>query len=199
MLESYIRPFYQFLMVNPVVKLLNKFFRFEAHIVTALSGIFGFFAACAIFFDWRMIAVGLLLFSGYLDTLDGSLAREREQTSDFGCVLDILCDRLVEFMVIVGLFAVAPVVRAWPAILMLGSVLMCITSFLVVGIFSDNRGEKSFHYSPGLIERAEAFVFFIAMILLPQWFSLLAYLFSALVFLTAFLRVSQFRKLSQLL
>ena len=72
---------------------------------------------------------------------------------------------------------------------MLGSVLICITSFLVVAIVSDNQSEKSFYYSPGLMERAEAFIFFILMIWLPQYFSFLSMSFIILVSYTALKRV----------
>lgn len=75
---------------------------------------------------------------------------------------------------------------------MLSSVLLCITSFLVVGIFSQNTTEKSFYYSPGLIERFEAFLFFSLMMFLPGIFSYLAYAFSGLVLMTALIRMAQF-------
>ena len=77
---------------------------------------------------------------------------------------------------------------------MLGSMLLCITSFLVVGIFVANDSHKSFHYNPGIMERAEAFIFFIAMMLWPSAFVGLAMLFSLLVTLTAIIRLTQFYK-----
>jgi archaetidylinositol phosphate synthase len=94
-----------------------------------------------------------LVLSGFLDTLDGSLARHLNKTSS-----------------------------------------ICVTTFLVVGIFTKNDSQKSFFYSPGLIERAEAFIVFSLMILLPFTFSVLAWGFIALTFLTAFLRLWQFIK-----
>ena len=81
---------------------------------------------------------------------------------------------------------------------MLGSVFICVTSFLIVSLFIPNTGEKSFHYSPGIIERAEAFFFFSLMILLPQYFTVLSLIFSLLVFLTAFIRIKEFSKVQKL-
>lgn len=52
--------------------------------------------------------------------------------------------------------------------------------------------EKNFHYSPGVMERAEAFIFFIAMMLWPSAFGKLAALFSVLVLFTAGIRLHQF-------
>lgn len=75
---------------------------------------------------------------------------------------------------------------------MLTSILLCVTSFLVVGIFTEKQTEKSFYYSPGLIERGEAFFFFILMILFPSYFVLLSSLFILLVLLTTAIRVVQF-------
>ena len=144
--------------------------------------------------QYYVLAVVLLLLSGYLDVLDGTLARLRKTSSALGTVYDIIADRIVEFSVIFGLFILAPNERAMACLLMLGSVLLCVTSFLVVGIFSDKKTNKNFDYSPGLIERAEAFMFFIAMILLPKYFLFLAYIFISLVCLTTIARVFEFKR-----
>lgn len=139
-------------------------------------------------------AIVLLLLSGYLDTLDGSLARATKRSTAAGAVFDIVSDRIVEFAVVMALYSVDTGTRALGCLLMLGSILVCITSFLVVGIFSANEGEKSFHYDPGLMERTEAFLFFGLMILLPGLFPWLAIAFSFLVALTALIRVCAFLK-----
>ena len=78
---------------------------------------------------------------------------------------------------------------------MLMSILICITSFLVVGIFSPNTSEKGFFYSPGFIERGEAFLFFIVMAIFPSLFPFFSLLFFSLVFLTALIRLVQFRRI----
>lgn len=160
--------------------------------ITLLSCITG---ASVFFFLWQGLnksACIALALSGLLDTLDGSIARHRGKTSPVGAVLDIVSDRCVELGVILGLFSISPTERAWPALLMLGSVLLCITSFLVVGIFTQNSSTKGFHYSPGFMERTEAFCFFAAMILFPGIFFVLSYAFAALVLWTACVRIIQF-------
>lgn len=146
----------------------------------------------ALYFHESLLAIMLLLMSGYCDTLDGTVARLTGQTSNAGAVFDITSDRLVEFAVIAGLFALDPTHRGWIAILMLGSILMCVTSFLVVGIVTPNTSSKSFHYSPGLMERAEAFIFFILMMVWQSAFNELALLFSLLVCITAIIRLRQY-------
>jgi len=190
MIETYVRPSYQRILVDPVARALGK--RISPVQLTVLSGIAGLLVLPCLYFGVQIAAIALLLLSGYLDTLDGTLARLTDHSSDWGSVLDITTDRLVEFTVIFALWVIAPEYRSFWVIMMLGSVLLCITSFLVVGVFTANESEKGFHYSPGIMERAEAFLFFIAMILWPAWFAILAFFFSLLVLATAIIRLKQF-------
>ncbi len=192
MLEQTVRPLYQNLLVDPLVRLISQ--RVSPLQITLLSGVLGLLVIPALIYGYSMTAIGLLLASGYCDTLDGSLARFQKKDTSLGTVLDIIIDRLVEFSVILGLYFVAPATRSLAIIFMLGAILLCITSFLVVGIFAVNETEKGFHYSPGLMERAEAFIFFILMIIMPHYFNLLAVTFTFLVCFTAIIRVRQFAR-----
>ncbi|GAB4227058.1 MAG: CDP-alcohol phosphatidyltransferase family protein [Chlamydiales bacterium] len=192
MLEEYLRPSYQQLCVAPIAKLLNKH-RCPPSLITLFSLVFGVLACPLMILQHSHWAIFSLLISGYCDTLDGTLARLSGQTSSQGTIFDILSDRIVEFSVILGLFSIEPLERGLASLFMLGSVLICMTSFLVVGIFTQNDSEKGFYYSPGIMERCEAFIFFMLMVLFPSYFSLLAWTFTCLVFLTAAIRVFQFR------
>ncbi len=195
MIEAYFRHHYQKLLVNPVARRMGL--KMTPNQVTLLSGVLGILVLPAIIVNMPYLAITFLLLSGFCDTLDGTLARLNHSPSDWGSVLDIMTDRLVEWVVVFALWTVEPHSRGLWSLLMLGSMLLCITSFLVVGIFSANESQKSFHYSPGLMERAEAFLFFIAMILWPHAFSILACLFVGLVALTAVIRLMQFYTLQQ--
>jgi archaetidylinositol phosphate synthase len=196
MLETYIRAPYQRILVDPAAKILRG--TISPNNLTLLSGAAGLLILPCLYVGACSFAIMLLLLSGYLDTLDGTLARLTGQSSAWGSVLDITIDRLVEFIVILGLWLVAPDARGFWIIMMLGSILLCITSFLVVGIFTSNDSEKGFYYSPGIMERAEAFAFFVAMILWPTWFSTLAFFFSFLVLTTAIIRLKQFYNTQQI-
>ncbi|MFN7097964.1 MAG: CDP-alcohol phosphatidyltransferase family protein [Gammaproteobacteria bacterium] len=196
MLETRYREYYQRWLINPMLKLLSNWL--SATRVTVMAGLVGFLVMPLLWFHLCGYATLCLLLSGYLDTLDGSLARVQQMATPHGAVLDIVTDRFVEIMVIIGLWGVAPDHRSLLCLLMLASILMCVTSFLVVGIFTQNEGAKSFYYSPGLIERAEAFIFFILLIWLPHQFVLIASIFSALVLLTAISRIYQFFKLQSI-
>jgi len=191
MIDTKYRKNYQFWVLGPFLRsswiqnLQPKWITFCALFCGVLVGVF-------LFLHLPILAFLFLVFSGFLDTLDGALARRLEKTSPMGAVLDITSDRIVEFAIVLGLFFVFPEERGLPCLLLLGSILLCITTFLVVGIFSQMEGEKSFYYSPGIMERTEAFIFFSAMILFPQAFLFLAIIFFLLVSLTAILRIYQF-------
>lgn len=190
MIEQSLRTPYQRYLADPIAARIQG--RMSPQQMTLLSFFSGVLVLPVLLFGWVSLAITCLLISGVADTLDGTLARALSQSSPWGSVLDITSDRMVEFTVILALWGVSPDTRSLACLLMLGSVLMCVTSFLVVGIFSQNVGDKSFHYSPGLMERAETFFFFILMMLLPTYFKLLSGIFTLLVCLTAILRLNAF-------
>ena len=161
--------------------------------ITALGLLSGVLFIPAISYGHTVLALFFLLLSGFFDMLDGAVARLNNKTSNTGAVYDIVCDRAVEFSIVLGLFLVSPETRGLISILMLGAILLCVTTFLVVGIFEQNRSQKGFHYSPGLMERAEAFAFFFLMTLFPSFYTILGVLFVILVSLTALIRIWQFR------
>ncbi|MCI5052365.1 MAG: CDP-alcohol phosphatidyltransferase family protein [Simkaniaceae bacterium] len=182
---------YKTYIANPLVK-TRLFARLHPNHLTLAALVLGLLTLAL--YKLPPLAALTLALSGILDTLDGPLARHKGLASDTGSLLDIFCDRIVELCAIFTLYAIAPT-RALPCMLMIASSLLCITSFLTVGIFSQNASEKSFHYSPGLIERFEAFLFFIAMLLVPSLFTPLAYLYSVLVLFTALSRMRSFLKI----
>lgn len=196
MLEQSIRNPYQIWLVDPLARWIG--FHLSPITITVLSGLVGILFIPFMVVGYTFCAIAVLLVSGYLDTLDGTLARFQKTHSDVGSLLDLMTDRVVEFAAVLGFYLYNPEQHALAALLMLGSMLICITSFLAVGIFTANESHKSFHYSPGLMERAEAFIFFIVMALLPDHFIELAYAFSSLVLLTAIIRIYQFIKQYQL-
>lgn len=190
MLEAYCREAVDTYFVDPVVNMMGD--RFSPVYITLMAIFSGFIAAFFIYCDAVWPACMFLLLSGYLDVLDGAVARAIGKTSDWGTVIDIVGDRVVEFLIMLGLWAHAPLMRGGYIVFMLGATLICVTSFLVVGIMSQNEGKKGFHYSPGLIERAEAFIFFFLMILFSSLFWFFAILYTLLVFYTGSRRLYDF-------
>jgi len=192
MLESYLRPIFQTCIVDPIAAWTRNF---PPSFITCLAALTGIMVAPLLVLHMPALATLMLLMSGFLDTLDGTIARMENKVSDAGNIFDIVSDRVVELAVIVGLFAVDPLHRAWMSLGILGSCYLCITCFLVIAIFLPNRSEKGFHYNTGLMERAEAFVFFMLMIWLPSHFHFLGLMFISLMLLTSYLHVKTFLRL----
>lgn len=182
MLEAIIRPYFQKVCVDPVVACCHSSF-ITPNRVTLLGVLFGM-AAGAFIASHSVLALALLLLSGLCDSVDGALARAKGMSSELGSVFDIVGDRVVEAAVMLGLFAYAPLERGWWVLVMLSTMFLCVTAFLVVSLFLEKSSDKSFFYSPGFIERPEAFGFFAVMILFPAAFFIVAAIFSALVLIT---------------
>ena len=183
MLEVYLRPIYQSFLVDPIARWFSNY---SPMLITYLACLIGVLVAPALMYGHPSLAIFFLLVSGFLDTLDGTVARINNSVTEQGIIFDIVSDRMVEAAVIVGLFAVDPSHRAWLSLAMMASCYVCMTSFLVVGIFSPNRGQGTMQYNPGIIERAEAFVFFLLMICLPHHFSILGWAFVGFVMYIAY-------------
>lgn len=194
MLESHLRPSYQRFCVNPIAHYLHHKHKVNPCTLTWIAGLIGSLTACAIAWEQTLLAIIGLLLSGYLDTLDGTLARLSQTTNDWGCALDILTDRFVEVAIVIGLFFVDPSSRAIVSMAMLSAIILCVTSFLVVGLLSQNNSQKRFYYSEGLMERAEAFIFFGLMVLFPHTFIWLGSFFTGLVLFTALQRMHAFKR-----
>jgi len=190
MIEQKIRPFFQKYFVDNVANKLDE--RISPNSITLLSLFLGLLSAMTLFIDVSASVV-LLLLSGYLDILDGSIARVAGKSSDFGTMLDILSDRFVECFIIIAIFIRQPEL-AIAGLFMMMSVIVCISSFLLVGIFSQKESHKSFYYSAGLMERAETFVFFVIMMIYPDTVLLLSVVFIILVLWTTLYRAYEFYK-----
>jgi archaetidylinositol phosphate synthase len=71
--------------------------------ISLLSLIFGFI--CAYFFSLQEFAVGsiMLLISGILDLVDGTVARLMQKESEFGAVFDWIVDKYVDSFALLGI------------------------------------------------------------------------------------------------
>jgi len=162
--------------------------------VTWLAFLVGIAAAMMILPGWELLSVLLLWISGFLDTLDGALARETRCSSSWGTVLDITFDRLVELALIICLALTDQ--RLWPVmILLLSGIVFSMTIFLTVGALSDRTSTKSFYYQAGLAERTEGFIFFSIIILFRGIRIPATLLFSTIIIITGFQRLFEARRL----
>ena len=69
--------------------------------------IIGFLLGFAAFYFYAvaqlLLALAMIIVSGFMDALDGALARTMSLETRFGSVLDAVLDRYVEFMVMIGI------------------------------------------------------------------------------------------------
>ena len=62
------------------------------------------------------------------------------------------------------------------------------TTFMLAGVFFENRGNKSMHYDFGIIERSETFIAFIAMIVFQDVQHIILSVVVGLIFITGIIR-----------
>jgi len=136
-----------------------------------------------------------LLLSRLADGLDGAIARATEKT-DFGGYLDITSDFLFYGAVPLGFVLSDPGANGVAGAFLLVSFYFNGTSFLGYAILAERhgietttQGVKSLYFSNGLLEGTETILFFVLICLFPSAFAPLAWIFGALCFATAGLRI----------
>jgi phosphatidylglycerophosphate synthase len=75
------------------------------NVYTTLGCLVWIAAGVAFFFGRIQLGGALVLLGGYVDTIDGYVARERGLTSEFGSFYDSVLDRVSEVAVFVGLMS----------------------------------------------------------------------------------------------
>lgn len=172
MLDTYGRSYVQPYIERTAKQFLN--WGLKANHVTGIAFVTGILASVCVYFDHPIMGVIVLWLSGFLDAVDGSMARISKASSAWGTVLDVTFDRMVEVGIILALALRHPEPFTLLLLLILAvSIIIVMTIFLTVGAVSDKQSEKSFYYQPGLAERTEGFILFSLMVLfqgnLPFW------------------------------
>ena len=194
MLDTHARKY-----VNPIIELGAKFLlklNLTPNNVTILALLIGVSTSIFLYFDMQISAVILLWVSGYLDAVDGAMARKSNSSSSFGTLLDIVSDRIVEVSIVLVLGFKFIDVR-YNLIILTVCILMSMTIFLTVGALSEKKGVKSFYYQAGVAERSEGFIFFFFMILIPSYLGIITNIFSVLIIITAIQRFLEAKRLLQ--
>ena len=147
---------------------------------------------------WYPAALAAIVLNRLLDGLDGALARRRGLT-DAGGFLDIALDFLFYALVPFGFALAAPAENALAAAWLLFAFIGTGSSFLAFAALAalaakydiDNPGyaHKSFYYIGGLTEGTETIALFVLCCLFPAHFTLFAWIFGALCWLTTTTRI----------
>ena len=192
MFDAQLRPLIDQLL-NPIGRGLVTL-GVTANQVTMIGAAFGLiaagFAAAGLFYPalWFVIA------NRFIDGLDGAVARA-SRSSDFGGYLDIVCD-FIFYSAIPLAFAVARPETALAAAFLIFSFIGTATSFLGFAILAEKhqvttqiRGKKAFYYLGGLTEGTETILLFLAMLVWPDYFSVMAIIFGILCWVTTGTRI----------
>ena len=145
--------------------------------------------------QWYSLALVAIVLNRLLDGLDGALARRRGLT-DAGGFLDIALDFLFYALVPFGFILADPAQNALAGAWLLFSFIGTGSSFLAFAALAakhdiDNPGyaHKSFYYIGGLTEGTETIALFVLCCLFPAHFTLFAWIFGALCWLTTTTRI----------
>ena len=157
--------------VQPLLNTVGNWivsYKVTANSITLLAFIIGVTSGCCISLNYLKVALVLLLISGILDMLDGTVARLSNTQHNFGAYCDLISDRMVEAAVIFG-FAILYPQHMFAYLLFFVAVLLHFSTFVAAGALFPNMSKKSMHYDKSIVERAEAFGVFFAMLLFPQY------------------------------
>ena len=192
MFDAQLRPLIDRLL-NPIGRGLVAL-GMTANQVTMIGAAFGLIAAGCVAAGLFYPALWFVIANRVIDGLDGAVARA-SRSSDFGGYLDIVSD-FIFYSAIPMAFAVARPETALAAAFLIFSFIGTATSFLGFAILADKhqvttqiRGKKAFYYLGGLTEGTETILLFLAMLVWPDYFSLMAIVFGILCWVTTGTRI----------
>jgi len=90
-----------------------------ANMLTLASLCVAIIAGVLFGYEQTILGAWVLLFAGFLDSLDGELARVTDSHSPFGGFLDSICDHCGDFAISLGLFLSALQRGAFPEVILL--------------------------------------------------------------------------------
>ena len=192
MFDAQLRPLIDRLL-NPIGRGLVAL-GMTANQVTMIGAAFGLIAAGCVAAGLFYPALWFVIANRVIDGLDGAVARA-SRSSDFGGYLDIVSD-FIFYSAIPLAFAVALPKTALAAAFLIFSFIGTATSFLGFAILAEKhqvttqiRGKKAFYYLGGLTEGTETILLFLAMLVWPNYFSLMAIVFGILCWVTTGTRI----------
>ena len=192
MFDAQLRPLIDRLL-NPIGRGLVTL-GVTANQVTMIGLAFGLIAAGCVAAGLFYPALWFVIANRVIDGLDGAVARA-SRSSDFGGYLDIVSD-FIFYSAIPLSFAVARPEAALAAAFLIFSFIGTATSFLGFAILAEKhkvttqiRGKKAFYYLGGLTEGTETILLFLAMLVWPDYFSLMAIIFGILCWVTTATRI----------
>ncbi|HIF9061199.1 TPA: CDP-alcohol phosphatidyltransferase family protein [Photobacterium damselae] len=167
----------------------------SANQVTITGFIIGLFTLPALAFQRYDLALVFIVINRLLDGLDGAIAR-RQGITDCGGFLDITLDFIFYSLVPFGFVLADPNNNAIAGAFLIYSFIGTGSSFLAFAIMAGKRNiespvykQKSLYYIGGLTEGTETIACFVLFCLFPSYFSMIAWIFGALCWVTTATRI----------
>ncbi len=158
---------------SPVARVVAKS-RIPPNALTLLGPVVATLAAWMYIQQQLGLAILLLLLSGFVDALDGAVARITGKTSAFGGVLDSICDRYSDAIVLFGIIFGGWVSTFWGIIAIVGSLLVSYTRARAEAAGVTQLGI-------GIAERPERMIILMVVTLL-QYLTVIGILFTPPIF-----------------
>mgnify|MGYP005988648491 FL=1 len=165
----------------------------KANWITLFGFVVGMMVIPALYFGDTSLA--LVVINRLMDGLDGAVARVQGPT-DLGGYLDITLDFIFYSAVIFGFALMDPAENALAASFLIFAFMGTGSSFLAFAIMAEKRnierleyGRKSLYFLGGLTEGTETIVFLLLICAFPHGFSILAYVFAAMCWITTATRI----------
>ena len=163
--------------------------------VTIAGFLTGMAAVPMLYLQEYTAALVLILINRILDGMDGALARMSTPTNAGG-FLDITLDFIFYPAVVFGFALANPGTNALAAAALIFSFVGTASSFLAFAALAEKSQikcvtypHKSLYYLGGITEGTETIILFILMCLFPDRFTLMAWGFTGLCWITTLLRV----------
>jgi archaetidylinositol phosphate synthase len=125
------------------------------NVLTVLGPLVALAAAMAFVLHQILFAAFLMLLAGFLDALDGAVARASGRTTAFGGVLDSICDRYADAILLFGLVWGGWCTPFWGVVALVGSLLVSYARARAEAVGVSQLGI-------GLAERPERLIILIA-------------------------------------
>lgn len=157
----------------PVARFFAKT-RIPPNALTILGPVIAFFAALMYMLHQLLFGLILILLSGFIDALDGAVARALGKTTPFGGVLDSICDRYSDAILLIGIILGGWVDPFWGILAIVGSILVSYARARAEAAGVEQLGV-------GIAERPERLII-IMIVTLLEYFTVLGILFPPPVF-----------------
>lgn len=162
---------------GPIARVLGRT-GVPPNLLTILGPIIAVFAA--LYYIWQnlLAALLLLLLSSFVDALDGAVARAQKRTTTFGGVLDSVCDRYSDAIVLFGIILGGWLSSSWGS---LWGILALVGSLMVSYARARAEAAGVSQLGVGIAERPERLIILMGATLL-QYLTFSGFLFAPPIF-----------------